>query len=61
MNVIKALQYRFMFFGSLEDDMKEFQHSILRYNKTEDIAFFWSGERQGNGEPVSFAKKGNTG
>ena len=29
-----------MFFGSLEDDMKEFQHSILRYNKTEDIAFF---------------------
>ena len=50
-----------MFFGSLEDDMKEFQHSILRYNKTEDIAFFWSGERQENGEPVSFAGKGNTG
>lgn len=50
-----------MFFGSLEYDMKEYQYSILLYDKTEDIAFFSSGEREENGEPVSFAKKGNTG
>ena len=29
-----------MFFGSLEYDMKEYQYSILLYDKTEDIAFF---------------------
>ena len=29
-----------MFFGTFEDDMKEFQYSILRYNTTEDVAFF---------------------